>query len=364
MKASPKTATLLGCVLLLSACSGLGRELNQALPAFMRSDPGADEMAIFEKVRRPREWTEADRKDQQTRVEEIHILRRDKEFGSVDSKIKDFLELYPSSAHDEDLRFIRAEVFHEDDELKAAFRAYREFSSLYPLSNHGPTVVERIYHMGRSYLAGEQSTFFGIFSQEGSGIDMLEYLIETYPKSARAADSQYAIGRYRMEEGAWALAQADFRFLAEQYRESEWAPAAMFYDAYCFYRLVKGSVYDRKTMALAQRGFERYLAQVEDGEFAEQSRGLISELVELQAESLFRVGDWYAGYGKPYSSRYYFLSVLTRFPNSQAAVHARARLEVLKKEGVIGEPLEVPKDLIDQMPEDIEPELPPQGAGS
>ena len=362
LRAVPARTIFLAALAALSSCSGLGRELNQALPGFMRSDPGEDEMAIFEKVRRVRDWTEEDLKDQQSRVDVINEHRRNKEFGSVESKVKDFLELYPSSSHDEDLRMLRGEAFHEDEEFRAAFRAYKEFSELYPLSNHGPTIVERVYTMGRSYLAGEQSTFLGLFSQEGVGQEMLEFLIETYPKSQRAADAQYAIARYRMEEETWALAQADFRFLHEQYRESEWAPSALFYDAYCHYRLVKGSMYDRKTMALAQRGFETYLAQVEDGEFAQESRELIRELVELQAESLFQVGDWYSRNGKPYSSRFYMLNVLTRFPSSAASERARVRLQELEAEGVLGEPLPVPEVLPSE--DDTPPELLQEGKGS
>lgn len=340
-----RPAALLALVL-LGACSGLGREINQALPAFLRSDPGREEMEIFERVRRLREWTPEDLADQDRRVAEIEEHRRNRELGSMESKIKGYLEIYPASVHDEDLRFLLAETFYLDDEWRSAFRQYREFGAIYPLSPHGPAVVERIYEMGRSYLAGERSTFFGIFSQKSVGIEMLEHLIETYPKSRRASDSQYALARHRMDVREWSQARADFRFLHEQYRESEWAPSALFYDAYCSYRQVKGSVYDPKTMGEAVRSFERYLAQVEDGEFERDARTFIAELRELQAEHMFRVGDWYAGAGKPYSSRFYFLSVLTRHPESGAAARARARLADLEERGLIGEPL-----------------VPPEGAG-
>ena len=329
-RAGVRACILAGLALLCASCSGLGREVNQALPGFLRADPGAKEMAIFEEVRRSREWSESDLADQAERAASIEELRQAEDYDSVVVQAEEYLEIYPGSTRDEEMRFQIAEALYNDDDWRSAFRRYREFSTLYPVSGRGPEVVERLYEMGTSYLEGEQDNFLGIFSMKGTGEDVLEHLIETYPRSARSVDAQYTLGRYRMDNEDWVRAQADFEFLAEQYPKSEWRGSSLFYDAYCRYRQVKGAVYDPVTMANAQRSFERYLAQVEDGEFADDSRQLVTELLELQAEHLYEIGDWYVGQGKAYSARYYFMSCSTRFPGTQSAQRAIDRLREIR----------------------------------
>ena len=311
---------------LLGGCRGLSREIQQSLPEFMRADPGTEEMEIFAKVRKVRDYTPEDEANQ---LRTLQTAREEYLGGQHDeavTRIEEYLEQYPASRHDEDARFLMALALYHGGEPLAAYLTLKDFSALYPVSDRSRQAMEIEYSVGKDYLAGKHSTFFGLFSQESRGEDILNHVVETYPSGRRAPDAQWLLARYQMNEGAWPEAHAAFQFLAEQYKTSEWFAPSLFYAAYAKYRQIKGSVYDPVTMADARRGFETYLRDVPNGAWVAEAREIATEIEEIEAQHLLGVGNWYLDQGKPYTARYYFMNVMARFPSSTAAEEARATL--------------------------------------
>jgi outer membrane protein assembly factor BamD (BamD/ComL family) len=311
MNRTLRTTGLLIVVIASPACRSLGRDINNALPAFLRAEPGKEEMAIFAKVRASREWSEED-------------LARQKEL------FEDYLDQYPTSVYDEAARYHLGEAHFLDDDYHAAAAAFRDFAAVYPVSALVPKVAELQYTMGLAFIEGRRSTFLGIFSNRGAGVTILTELVETFPRSARAADAQWALARHYMDhEEDWPRARRAFRFLSDRYRTSPWYKAALFDEGYAIYRQVKGAVYDPQLMKDAQAAFERYLREAPEGDLAGQARGIATEMEDLQASHLLEVGNWYVAQGKEYTSRFYFVKARALFPRSPAAAEAeRALLEL------------------------------------
>ena len=313
-------------MLMSTGCTGLSREVNQALPEFLRSEPGEAEMEIFRQVRQAREWSEEDLAEQDRLVERIGSLREQKEWSDAIDLLEEYVEQYAVSRHDEKVRYWLGDCNFQDDEWERAFNAWRDFSLLHPVSDYNPGLTESLFLIGKEYLSGGRSSFFGIFSNRGVGKRVLNHLIESFPSSPRAADAQWTLARYYLDEEEWPDAEAAFAFIVEQYEGSDWYQASLYYVAYTRYRQVKGDTYDPETMRQAQADFGRYLAQAPEGEWRGQAQAIIAELEDLRARSLLNVGEWYLDQGKPYSARYYFMATITRFPNSKAAGRAKALL--------------------------------------
>lgn len=310
----------------LTGCTGLSREINQALPEFLRSDPGKEEMEIFRQVRQAREWSEEDLAEQDRLVAGIAALREQKKWAEAIDRIEEYLEQFAVSRHDEKVRFWLGDSHFQDDEWERAYNSWRDFSLLHPVSDYNVGLTDTLYLIGREFLAGNRSRFFGIFTRTGVGIRVLNHLIESFPSSPRAADAQWTLAKYYVDEEDWPESEAAFAFIVEQYESSEWYHPSLYYLAYSRYRQVKGDRYDPEMMRQAQSDFEKYLAQAPEGTWRDEAAGIIQELEELRARSVLNVGEWYLDQGKPYSARYYLMATITRFPNSEAAKRAKALL--------------------------------------
>lgn len=330
---------------LFSGCRGLGRKFNQALPAFLRSDPGAKEMSIFAEVAQTREWTPEELKAQEDLFNKALKAHSKKRYDDAADVLEDYLDLYPTSRFDERARFLLGESYYLDGQYGRAFEAFKDFNDLYLLSDYSPQIAEYQYQIGLSYIEGRQAVFFGIFSNKSRGEEYLNHVVERFPTSKRAADAQWAIARYYMSDREWGKAADAFKFLTDNYEQSEWYAAALYNEAYCLYRLVKGVAYDPQVMKDARKAFERYLREFPDGDWSAEAASFRDEVWALEAGHLLLVAEWYIGRGHPYSSRYYLEQVRVRFPGTKAAERAATLLEDLPGGNVdipVGPPAETP----------------------
>ncbi len=337
-RSAHRFAALVLAAAALAGCRGLSREFNQSLPEFIRADPGAEEMEIFAKIRQTRDWTEEDLNRQKELFDAALGAYEEGRYDEAADLIEEFLEQYPGSVYDERARFVMGDAHFRDDEWGHAFTVSKDFAALYPVSIYGPQVMETEYAMGKDYIEGRRATFFGIFTQRGTGEKIMNHIVEAFPSGARAPDAQWALGRYYMEDDDWVKARTAFQYLADHYRTSEWYAPSLYYAAYCAYRRVKGTVYDPRVVAESKIAFETYLREAPDGPWRADAEAIASELEETQAAHLYEVGDWYVGQGKEYTARYYFLKVVTLHPRTGAAVPAQKGLDRLGS----GEPSPTP----------------------
>jgi outer membrane protein assembly factor BamD (BamD/ComL family) len=313
-------------IIVLASCTGLGREINQALPEFLRSDPGKQEMAILGQVRQARNWSQEDLEEQDRKIAEITRLRSEGAWDEAFDRIEDYLEQFPVSRHDENVRFWQGDCAYRNDQWVRAYEVWREFTLLHPVSDYSVDLTETLYMMGKDFLDGKRSSFFGIFSRREVGPRILNHLIESFPSSPRAADGQWLIAQFHLDAEAWPDAEAAFQFVIDQYGASEWYQPALYYVAYCQYRQVKGARYDPETMRKAKEGFEVYLSKASEGSWRTEAHDIALELEELRAAHVLTIAEWYIDQDKPYSARYYLMAVVTRFPQSEAAARAKALL--------------------------------------
>lgn len=336
-------ALVLASLVFLLGCRGLSREFNQSLPDFLRADPGKEEMQIFAKVRQAREWSEEDLSRQKDLFDEIETDYREGRFETAGDLLEDYLEQYPGSQYDERARFLLGNARFKEDAFEKSFSAFKDFSALYPVSDLGAEVVELEYVMGKDFLDGLRSTFFGIFSNASIGEKIMEHIVENYPSSARASDAQWALARYHMRDEDWPKAQAAFRFVATQYPTSEWYTPALFYAAYCQYRQVKGAPYDPTTMRGTREGFELFLRESEGSPWRNDAKEIVLEMESLEAEHILVIAEWYVGQGREFSARFYFMKVVTLYPQTSAAERAKAALAAFAPEALPSEAVPAPE---------------------
>ncbi len=304
------------------ACGSFGRKVNQALPEWMRTEPGAEEK---ERLVHLRKRVEASPEEKAARAAAFAEAKADydaENWSAAGDKLESFLSDFPASEFDEEGRFLWGEARYREEEQVEAFAAYKSYALNYPVSNRAPIVEERLYTMGKDYIEGKHETFFGIFSNTGRGEDMLKYIVQTFPNSERADDAQWLLGQYYTQEEDWEKAVPAYDYLVKVYKGSEWYPAARYHSAYSRYRRVKGNYYDQVVVTEARQQFASYVADFPGGEWRADAERIITELDRIAAEKILLIGQWYMSQDKPYSARYYFLRCKALYPDSAAAATA------------------------------------------
>ena len=314
----------------LTGCSALGRKVNQALPEFIRSDPGKEEKERLAILRRGVIEVTPEQKAAQKAAFDVAKAAYDaKDFEEAAELFEEFVEDFPASEYDEAARYLWVEASFLDEEYSTCFSACKSYALNHAISNRSRDVEERAFLSGREYIEGRQSAFFGIFSNVGRGIEILKWVVSTFPNSARAADSQWLLARHYLEEEDWETAVPNFDLLAKNYSNSEWYPIARYNQAYCRYRRVKGDFYDPAINREARSYVDAYLKDFPNGEWRTQAQEMAVWLERTAAERLYNIADWYEGMGKAYSARYYYLKLVKDWPNSDAAARAKVRIAAL-----------------------------------
>ncbi len=325
---------LAGAVLLLlpaglAGCSGLGREINEALPEFMQYDPGREEEERLGAVRRWREASPEEVAAQKSAWDEAVAFHAAENYEEAGKALEAYLENYPEAAFDRNARWLLGDTRMKLDDYDGAFAALKGYVERYPVSDLSAEIAAREYAMGLEYLSGRRSTFFGIFSHESTGIEILKHVVESFPRGATADDAQWAIANWYLDDEDWEEAWGAFTLLVERFPDSEWRGAAQYRRAYAHYRMVKGIVYDIETIEAARDEFLAYLNDNPEGDRVVEAREKVDLLYEMICEKDVRIGDWYIGQGKPGAARFYLERAARRTPPARASGEARALLDGL-----------------------------------
>lgn len=325
---SQHALTLLLLVLasgLLSGCSGFGRKINQALPEFLRSEPGEQEIERLGKRRRSLARTSEEAAQIRMTYEQAAALYKGGEYEEAAEATEDLLEIYPDSAYDQAARLLLIRAYMEDDEYYDAAVALRKFLELHPVSERSGEVEDLAYSMAEGYLSGEQDLW--IFDRRADGIKLLEDLVIHFPNGRLADDAWWRISQYHMEDENWIEAQAAFDAIVDRHKESEWAPVSLYYRGYCRFMRIKGVEYDRENMIAALKDFDRYLKDYPDGGEASEALSRANEVRESLARKNVEIARWYEGGGHSGAARFYYRSTVARYGNTKAADEARQALE-------------------------------------
>lgn len=326
MRRSLPLLLALFALLLTSGCRSIRRDVREALPEFLRSDPGEKEMEIFRTAKRSLSYGPEDVERQARRVATLRELAKGDDPSDTLDEIDLFLEEEPGSIYEEEVRFLEVTEWHRDGDYAESFVALRTFSAAYPVSDYGPQAVEMAIEMAGSFLRGERDHLWGLFSNEDDGRDILEWIVLTYPASPRAPDAQWELANHSMDDREFHTAITEFDFLVEAFPNSEWAPAALYYRGFCRDTLVKGIVYDPVMKKEARAAYERYLQTHPDGDFAQLARERRDALFEMEAEQLLATAEWYMDQDRPFGARFYLVEVITRYRGTRAAEAARKLL--------------------------------------
>lgn len=327
MKAPVSIALMASFVLVLSGCSGFGRKFNQALPEFLRSDPGADEIERYQTRVRVLNRSEEDERLANEAFAEVKAVYDAESWNDAADDIEDFLKDFPDTKDDKEARWLLVQSHRNDDEADECARAINAFIDRYPISDYNDRVEDTAFELATEMINGEHDGL--LYSEEDTGIALFEKLVVSFPRGRHAATSFWRVGNFYFDEGRFAEAEGAYASIIENYPESEWAGRAQFNRGLSLYRAIKGVDYDQRVKTRSIEEFENYLAKYPEGDRQEEAQSYIKDVRNQLCEREVNIGAWYEGQGFPRAARYHYLRGLTLYPDTETAQGLDERIAAL-----------------------------------
>ena len=312
----------------LAGCGSFGRKFNQALPDFLRSDPGADEMERYQARIRVLNRSKEEAAQAKEAYNEAKGFYDSGDYDNATSAFENYLEDYPDTIDDRMARHLLILCYLELEEDADARRGIQKsFTRLYPISELNDEIEASAWRLANEYLDGVHSWF--IFNLESDGITLLRLIVTNFPNGHYADEAQWKLGNYLFDEDNYIEAEAAYRTIVERYPRSKWAPRALFNQGLCRVALCKGPAYDQENMIDGIRLFERYLSENPEGDRRKEANEHIAYFQRNLSEKQLIVADWYIGQGYNGAAKFYLQKCIREWPDSEAAKEAKEVLATL-----------------------------------
>jgi len=260
----------------------------------------------------------------------------------------------------ETAHFERAMTYYKAGGYYEAYHDFEGFILKFPQSER-VTMAKKMEMASALELAKVgKSTFLGLTTTSGTGIDYLHDALRRYPREDFAPDFCQKLGMYFYEKEQYDNAATEFNRVLEQYGDAPEAVLALYmigrtserrHERLSTFDTVD---YDIRPLKDARRHYERFLEEADrmrrlpepakkwvDGILPTVKERLASVYEKLLRKQL-KTAEYYAWKGLPWSAEPYYVGilhdeatfrkVLPSFPVTRAARQARARLAELQKQ--------------------------------
>ncbi len=249
-------------------------------------------------------------------------------------RLKKWLKKYPHSEQRAEAMVALGDAELALDNRMQAYKQYEKALDQYPGLESEERILRHEFAIGVAFLSGVKQKIW-IFRAPAyeEGLDILDKVVSRAPGAALAEDAIKAKADYYYRNGEFALAEMEYARLAQEFPRGRYPRLALLMSAQSALARFPGVAFDDSALLEARERFlsfrERY------PEFAEQENiaALIRRIDETLAQKHLMVGKWYGRQKHLESAGIYFREVVSRWPDTAAAVEARIRLSVLATAG-------------------------------
>ena len=260
-------------------------------------------------------------------------------------RLKKWLKRYPGSQQRPEAMVALGDAELALGNRMQAYKQYEKALDQYPGLEGEERILRHEFAIGVAFLAGAKQKVFGIFRFPAyeEGLDILDKVVQRAPGAVLAEDAIKAKADYYFRNGEFALAETEYARLAQEFPRGRYPRLALLMSAQSALARFPGIAYDDSALWEARERFisfrERY------PQFAEQENVAVwlRRIDETLADKHLMVGRWYSKQNHVESAAIYYREVISRWPDTNAAVQARSRLSVLAGAGPLTPaPLELP----------------------
>ncbi len=260
-------------------------------------------------------------------------------FESEDYKkaIDEFEKLikhYPLSKLSSEARFYIGLSYENMGEYYRAFKDYQQVIDKYPYTERVEEIIEREYRIGNLFYTGQKSKILGmaLLPAKDKAIEIFGIVVENGPYSQYADIAQYKLGQCYMEMDDYINAALAFKKIIENYPKSPLIDDAKYQIAICAVNSTSGPEYNEEDTDKAIKEFRDFVNRYPDSQMEKEARHFISKLENQKAQNDFNIAQFYEKRGNRDSAIIYYEEILNKYPESELAVKALERLQIIRKQ--------------------------------
>ena len=151
-----------------------------------------------------------------------------------------------------------ARMYQDGGKPYKAFKLLRKVEEKYP-RHHGKVEAGEILAEAGLQLADDPRSFLGFFAKRDDGIQVLEFLVITYPSEPRCAEAYFKLAKIYEEDRLWILARQRHEDLRLWHPDTPYAVASEASIPRLRLRALKSPEYERRELLKARFELEEWL---------------------------------------------------------------------------------------------------------
>ncbi len=251
------------------------------------------------------------------------------------SEFKKLIKSYPNSEFASQAQYFIGLCYQKTEDYYQAFLAYQKVIEVYPYNEKADQIIEEQFNMAKLFYDGYKSKLLGfaIVPSIDKAIEIFSKVVENAPYGKNADSAQYYLGLSYKKMQQYQEAQDAFKKLIDEYPQSQLVEDAKYQIGQCYADAAPKPAYDQLSTEASIREFKELVQTSPQSDKAKQAQGLLDELKEKKAQSVFDTAKFYERLKKYKSAQIYYKQILNEYPKTSWAAKSLERLEVLDNKG-------------------------------
>jgi outer membrane assembly lipoprotein YfiO len=228
-------------------------------------------------------------------------------YRSAAGAFKKLIKKYPESENRPEAMWLRGEALLGLKDYYKAFEQYEELLTQYAGSPHYREALVREIEIAEVYFGPTRRRVLGVplLSGDTEAVEILRKVYEHQPTGDLADDVVLRIADQYWDKQEWASAEDYYDKYCREYPNGPASRAAELKRARCALERCRGPRYDTMCLQLARDRLEQFRVKFPDLAAKENVPEMLTEIRATQAESLYRVANWYHRTGQPVAAAHY-----------------------------------------------------------
>ena len=253
---------------------------------------------------------------------------------------KEFIRLvraYPRSELAPDAQYLAGVSFEMMGRAGAAFSAYKRVVEIYPFSQRFKDSIEREFLIAEEFFSGKRMELIGPIKVPAldKAIEIYEHVVQHAPYGEYADRAQMRLGDCTIRQRRYEEANRAFQKVVDEYPNSPLLEKAKFNVAFCARQLSLKASYDQSATDEAIGWYEKFIAGHPNSELIPQAQESLKALKTIKADGLAQIARFYETQGKPAAAAVYYREITEKYPDTEPAAQAVARLKEMEQKGVL-----------------------------
>jgi outer membrane protein assembly factor BamD (BamD/ComL family) len=321
--------------ILIAACTGAFAQAYDN-----RMDPAATGSRAVDKpavtIKRGTSWrVKPQRETAAGQLSYAESLRQENRLRAAYRAYNALVHAWPDTAQAVTAQVACAEVLEARGNYPKAFNEYQYLIDRYVGQFDYRRTLEKQFAIANHLMTARRGKvlFLPGFEAPERALPLFETILQNAPSWDKAPLCQYNIGLIHERNEDWEEAVAAFELLQTRYESSAWTEPAAFREAYALYRMTLDRPNDENVCHAARGALVRFIRAYPNSTNTPIARDHLKALNTHYARIVYDRAAYYDRIARrPASALIAYEDFVKRFPTSELAPTAQARIATLRKE--------------------------------